>query len=58
MRNLGKGCYLLQKESTLVEKKVNGAQIKPFIACGTEEKISEKKLKTLYLLVPSIHQAV
>ena len=33
--------YLLQEKSTLKGKKVNGAHIKPYIACGTDERISD-----------------
>ena len=64
MRNLGKGSYLLQEESTMQEKNVNGAHIKPFsfIACDTGEKSQiqppEKKLQIFYLFAPPIHEAV
>ena len=55
MWNLRKRSYLLQEEFTL-EKKVNGAYIKPYIACGIEEKknlrarLSQLQEKELHIL--------
>ena len=51
MKNIGKGSYLLQEESTLKEKKVNGAHIKPYTLLVVQKKKSqsqlpEKKLQT------------
>ena len=64
MRNLGKVTYLLQEKSTLKEEKVNSAHIQPYIAGGTEERISEpapatfNTQETFYLLAPPIHLVV
>ena len=49
MRNLGKVTYLLHEESTLVEKKINGAHIKPYIACGSEIRISKPASRNIQL---------
>ena len=49
MRNLGKVTYLFHEESTLEEKKINGAHIKPYIACGTEIRISKPASRNIQL---------
>ena len=49
MRNLGKVTYLFHKESTLEEKKINGAHIKPYIACGSEIRISNPASRNIQL---------
>ena len=49
------GVLSLAREIYLAGEKVNGAHIKPFIACVNEEKISHP---AFILFAPSIHEAV